>query len=82
MRVETAGMRAMRVETARWVLYCPHCNEAFTQSEIPETSSSVYDPFTSTVMKPEFPNGGLSLECPLCEGVSVYQRHQLIYRTS
>jgi hypothetical protein len=65
---------------ARWVLRCPDCNKNFTHSEIPESSSSHLDPFTGSVIKPEFPDGGQSVVCPNCKRTSVYQRHQLIYQ--
>jgi hypothetical protein len=40
------------------------------------------DPFASLGDKPEFPAGGLSLECPNCKVTSPYQRHQLVYSAS
>ena len=67
---------------ARWVLSCPDCVKDFTQSEIPERSLLIPDPFTGTVVKPEFPAGGQTVACPNCKSTSVYQRHQLIYRAS
>jgi hypothetical protein len=67
---------------ARWVLDCPHCDKYFTHSEIPDSSSFVRDSFTQTETKPVFPDGGLKLVCPNCNGTSVYKRHQLIYQAS
>jgi hypothetical protein len=40
------------------------------------------DIFTEFTTKPEFPKDGLSMPCPSCKEVSVYQRHQLIYRAT
>lgn len=67
---------------ARWVLYCVQCGAEFTHSHVKETTSSLVDPFTPKVTKPEFPEGGLSLACPTCRSTSAYQRHQLIYRAN
>jgi len=65
---------------ARWVLECESCKTEFMHSEIYDSGYSVLDPFTLTATKPDFPEGGLSLMCPSCKNMSVYQRYQLLYR--
>ena len=62
----------------RWVLGCPGCNKDFTHSEI-KLSAEPLDPFMWLGDKPEFPVGGLSLQCPNCKATSTYQRNQLVY---
>jgi phage FluMu protein Com len=63
---------------AQWVLRCPKCDKEITHSEIP--SQGRIDPYLSMTPKPEFPTGGLKLECPHCNFVSLFQRHQLTIR--
>jgi hypothetical protein len=62
---------------ARWVLGCNNCKSDFTHTEI---APSDFDPFVRTAPKPEFPAGGLSVNCPNCGEADVYQRHELTYR--
>jgi len=64
---------------ARWVLYCPNCDKEFTHSQIPVSVSFIDDLYTS-IVKPEFPAGGLAVVCSNCMGTSIYQRYQLIYQ--
>jgi hypothetical protein len=64
---------------ARWVLGCTKCKVDFTHSEI-LPNNSLPDPFVGFARKPEFPTGGLAIECPHCGKASTYQRHQLIYQ--
>ena len=65
---------------ARWVLGCPECNKYFTHSEIlADSNRSMLDSFVN-IPKPEFPKGGLKMECPNCKKTSLFQRHELIYR--
>jgi hypothetical protein len=66
---------------ASWVLNCPQCNTEIIHSDIPEFESSIPDPF-EPVAKPEFPKGGLISVCPNCKVTTVFQRHQLIYRSA
>lgn len=66
----------------RWVLNCHLCGTEFTHSQIQDSDLRVYDPFAQIDIKPEFPDGGQSLVCPICQRASVYQQYQLIYRTS
>lgn len=75
------GILFCEAKMAYWILECPHCNKEFTHSEI-STGSFVADPFTMSVVKPEFPSGGLSVVCPCCKIATVHQRHELIYRAS
>ena len=35
--------------------------------------------FSALKLKPDFPQGGLKMECPHCKKTSLFQRHQLIY---
>ena len=62
---------------ARWTLDCPHCKSNFTQSVIKSPSQMI--DFFLGMPKPEFPEGGVSLQCPHCKMDSCYQRYQLIY---
>ena len=66
----------------RWVLECTGCTTEFMHSQIDGGGDSAYDPFTLTASKPEFPVGGLSIVCPNCSHTFVYQRYQLLYRSS
>jgi hypothetical protein len=45
------------------VLSCAKCNTEFTQAEVQTESPSSADPFTWPVSKPEFPAGGILIEC-------------------
>jgi hypothetical protein len=63
----------------RWMLTCDKCNSEFAYSDVLDRRSQRDNPFTGNVHKPEFPSGGLSLECPNCKKSSVYQSHQLFY---
>jgi hypothetical protein len=64
---------------ARWVSGCLKCNAEFTHSEI-SADDRLPDTFLGGAPKPDFPAGGLTLSCPNCGEVSVYERHQLRYR--
>ena len=67
---------------ARWILECAGCASELTNSDINDDRYSPRDPFTLTAAKPEFPQGGLSVACPNCSQTFVYQRYQLLYRSS
>ena len=60
----------------RWVLNCPSCQKEFTHTEIERRSFQDYylEP------KPDFPEEGLSVQCPNCKTSSVYHRRHLTYR--
>lgn len=60
---------------ASWVLNCPLCNTEFTHSEIGSTLEDYYLP-----LRPTFPSGGLSIECPNCKEASLFQQNELTYR--
>jgi hypothetical protein len=67
----------------RWILGCPNCNQEFTHSEIDTQSRTpLLDPFSWIADKPKLPEAGTRLECPNCKKVSIYKRHQLIYRAT
>ena len=63
---------------ARWVLDCPNCNKNFTHTEIPSDVGA----FAWSGAKPEFPESGLSVTCPNCNKIAVYQRYELVYKAS
>ena len=63
---------------AHWVLHCPQCVKEIIHSEV--SDQGPIDPFLSRTPKPEFPKGGLKLECPHCHCVCLFQRHQLTIR--
>ena len=71
---------ALEARMPRWVLCCPQCGVDVMESPIYDDLLAS-DPFTS-VTKPEFPDGSLSVVCPLCKSTSVYLRHQQVYRAS
>jgi hypothetical protein len=63
---------------SHWILRCPHCHESFPHSEIaPRVKAVPYDPLWPP--KPDFPVGGLSLDCPNCRVTTTYQRFELMY---
>jgi uncharacterized C2H2 Zn-finger protein len=64
---------------ARWVLDCPRCGKEFTHSKVEDKGFALGD---WPEPKPEFPDGGQSLDCPNCQNTSLYQRHQLTYRAN
>jgi endogenous inhibitor of DNA gyrase (YacG/DUF329 family) len=66
----------------QWVLRCPECNANFTHSEIATENQPLRDSFAGLAVKPEFPEGGMRLECPNCKKSSVYQRHELVFRAT
>jgi endogenous inhibitor of DNA gyrase (YacG/DUF329 family) len=63
----------------RWVLYCPRCKKAVPHSEVTFRRAREEEGFAWVGRKPDFPSGGLSLECPHCKETSVYQPHELVY---
>jgi hypothetical protein len=65
----------------RWVLDCFQCKAELPHSQVNDSDFSGSDPY-STLTKPKFPDGGLSVLCPYCKITSVYQRYQLILRSS
>jgi hypothetical protein len=65
------------------MLDCPNCNAEFTHSEIDlRRETSPLDPFAWIVDKPKIPEAGILLECPNCKKVSLYKRHQFMYRAA
>jgi hypothetical protein len=58
-----------------WMLHCEQCDTTFAHSGI----QAIAEQFSlfQVVSKPEFPNGGVSIECPNCQKGSVYQGHRL-----
>lgn len=62
----------------RWMLHCEQCSKAFPYSEVTFEHPAA-DAFAWLGSKPNFPQGGISLECPNCKETSVYQHRQLIY---
>ena len=85
LQKQTHGIVApLRSREARWVLDCPDCHRDFTHTELcPDDETRQPDPFMGWPgPKPEFPEGGLALICPNCKKSFVYQRHELIFRTS
>jgi hypothetical protein len=63
----------------RWVLDCPECNAKFTHTELIATESVPANDVLRVAPKPEFPEGGLELECPNCKVMSAFQRRELIF---
>jgi hypothetical protein len=60
---------------ANWELKCEQCGRSFTFAEIEDTLENYYLP-----ARPNFPNEGLSLECPHCLTKFTYFRNDLAYR--
>jgi phage FluMu protein Com len=69
---------------SHWVLNCPECKQEFTYTEIAEGSGigGLEERLTGGPYKPDFPPGGLKMECPNCKTTSTFQRYQLLYRHS
>ncbi len=62
-----------------WALSCRNCHKNFVHSEIAARSTELpYD--TLWPDRPEFPAGGLSVQCPHCQETSNYQRFELMYQ--
>ena len=61
----------------RWTLLCPDCKKEFTHTEIADAGEQF---IAWTARKPEFPVGGLRIECPNCTKSFVYQRYELVFR--
>jgi predicted nucleic-acid-binding Zn-ribbon protein len=59
----------------QWVLGCPKCREEFTQSDVTVPYHGNLE--IAWPPKPEFPEGGMRMQCPNCGNISVYQRFQL-----
>jgi len=72
---------AVRNAMARWLLFCPECDQFFMHSKVLEAQTTLHSPFILIGETPEFPEGGVSLVCPHCKRASLYQQHQLIYRS-
>jgi hypothetical protein len=63
---------------APWILNCPNCGADFFHSEV-AADRGLLDWVTP---KPEFPKGGLQMDCPICKIASLFQRYQLLYSAS
>lgn len=65
-----------------WVLTCLECQQDFIHSKVETRKVNYGRPYAWIAgdFKPEFPDGGASVECPNCKTAALYQRHQLIYR--
>ena len=67
-----------RARMAQWVLSCRNCHKNFAHSEIePRPDDRPFDPLWP--YRPEFPEGGLSVDCPHCQQAATYQRFELMY---
>ena len=62
---------------AAWVLGCPACKSEFKHAKIIDTTLSDY----LLPPKPTFPDEGLEMRCPNCANKTVYQQHELVYRS-
>jgi phage FluMu protein Com len=58
------------------MLNCPRCKTAFIHSKVKANAEPPFLLFQK-IAKPEFPSSGVSLECPNCKAISIYQRYQL-----
>jgi DNA-directed RNA polymerase subunit RPC12/RpoP len=58
-----------------WSLRCKNCAKLFPHTPIASQSDRLE--FIWPV-KPNFPEGGQTVECPHCQSSALYQRHQLI----
>lgn len=61
---------------AQWILNCPNCGEEVFHSDVAADGGV----FAWVTPKPDFPEGGLRMDCPKCKASCVFQRHQLLYR--
>jgi len=61
---------------SRWVLKCPQCRTDFVFRDIerPLTLMEYRSP-----RKPEFPDGGLTVQCPHCQQSSLFQQRDLAF---
>jgi hypothetical protein len=76
-RAET-GLQLGGMKAHRWMLFCADCKKEFTHSEVADGG-----PFSAwTAIKPDFPEAGLQIECPNCRKAFVYQRYELVLRTT
>jgi endogenous inhibitor of DNA gyrase (YacG/DUF329 family) len=60
----------------RWVLECPSCKQEIIHSLIEKRTIADY--FFDK--KPDFPDGGLTVDCPNCHKRSVFENRELAYR--
>jgi rRNA maturation endonuclease Nob1 len=60
---------------ASWVLKCTNCNSIFPHSKIKEGLENYFLP-----IKPTFPEGGQSMDCPHCGHSAKYQTSDLRYQ--
>jgi hypothetical protein len=66
---------------AAWVLDCPVCKKTFVHSQVRTAPDQrMMDHFYPVSVKPEFPPGGISLECPNCRSSSLFKQRQLRYQ--
>jgi hypothetical protein len=61
----------------RWRIDCRHCLESFTHSYVgrPRKLEDYLHP-----TEPDFPAGGVELECPGCKTKAVYQATEVRYQ--
>lgn len=64
------------VPMPRWMLDCRSCDKPFPYSEV-TFEDPPSDAFAWLGNKPNFPDGGISVECPSCKETSLYQRYML-----
>jgi hypothetical protein len=60
---------------ASWVLECKQCHKIFHYVEIQDKLVNMF-----IAEKPEFPEGGLEIQCPHCREKSTYKHQQLFYQ--
>jgi hypothetical protein len=65
---------------SNWFLICSSCRKPFIHSHIATSRAEFLDPFGP--FKPDFPEGGSTLQCPHCHQSALYQRHQLMFHAS
>jgi hypothetical protein len=61
---------------ASWVLNCKNCGKNFEHAKISDTFANYF-----IAEKPDFPSGGLELECPNCKQRAMYQRAELMFQS-
>jgi hypothetical protein len=67
-------MRYSNETAARWVLSCRRCGADLVRCPAEQVLA------LEIAIKPDFPNGGLKVQCPNCGKSFFYERHQLVYR--
>jgi hypothetical protein len=61
---------------ASWILICKQCGEVIPYLRIKETLAEYF-----FLKQPEIPPERFECKCPICQGILIYQKHELEFQS-